>query len=747
MKTNFKLKYAICMLCIALITVSASYAKSDTKTYADVNSFEYYAKGENTLELSVEALIKRIFMLSGSKNYKNVSREKIADVMYKNNKLADSFVYEKNKIKSEYLSTSARERKKKICTLLDGHKEGIVLYDGKDAVLICDYYTDGEDIKFMCIDPNVKSPSGRFEIEFSQFNADKAKMCFYCDKGITDITPLEQDSENDGGKDTACITFNTLGGSAVRAQTVKTDTLFNLTGSQPQKDGYIFKGWSDSEKKTTVSFIGSDVYKIYADITLYAVYEKAETEIKSKKYNVTFCDGDTVLYTKEINSEKNEYVKFEGDIPQKDGYTFTGWQSGIYSENLLHLSYELITVNGEKSFNAVWKKDGTCTIAYSADKCKDKLYKQVVKKGENAYVTDIIPHRTGFIFKCWQTKSGQTYMPGNAITPQNDTVLYAVWESGNDEILLNTQKSAYSADESVNLNFTDKNYSAQNKYTYKVKNLFTGVYDTVQNTQYVKSLPQGQYSATVESSLNGVTRVSNTVYFSVYAKDDDENIKVYVNGKKLVFDVQPFVDNSLTFVPMRAPLEALGAYIHWNDAEKTVTSVLGKTTLKFTVNKYVYYKNGEQISTAVCPQNKDGRVFLPLRVAAESFGCRVDWEPVTKSVYIYSADDGIEEENAYTVNNAFGGNVWIIKCVDKINGYYEIRSFTDGKYLSAKDFYAQKNTDVVLTQSGGYTAALWKIYDGENGKIIKSAAANLYLDLTDMKLTAEKCEYNLTAET
>ena len=138
---------------------------------------------------------------------------------------------------------------------------------------------------------------------------------------------------------------------------------------------------------------------------------------------------------------------------------------------------------------------------------------------------------------------------------------------------------------------------------------------------------------------------------------------------------------------------------------------------------------------------------MPLRVAAESFGCRVDWEPVTKSVYIYSADDGIEEENAYTVNNASGGNIWIIKCVDKINGYYEIRSFTDGKYLSAKDFYAQKNTDVVLTQSGGYTAALWKIYDGENGKIIKSAAANLYLDLTDMKLTAEKCEYKLTAET
>ena len=110
MKTNFKLKYAICMLCIALITVSASYAMADTKTYADVNSYEYYAKGENTLELSLEALIKRIFMLSGSKNYKNVSREKIADVMYKNNKLADIFVYEKNKIKSFYIGTRTQKK-------------------------------------------------------------------------------------------------------------------------------------------------------------------------------------------------------------------------------------------------------------------------------------------------------------------------------------------------------------------------------------------------------------------------------------------------------------------------------------------------------------------------------------------------------------------------------------------------------------------------------------------------------------
>ena len=47
-------------------------------------------------------------------------------------------------------------------------------------------------------------------------------------------------------------------------------------------------------------------------------------------------------------------------------------------------------------------------------------------------------------------------------------------------------------------------------------------------------------------------------------------IKVYVNGKQVISDQQPFITNGRTMVPLRFVAEALGAEVNWDGATESV---------------------------------------------------------------------------------------------------------------------------------------------------------------------------------
>ena len=52
----------------------------------------------------------------------------------------------------------------------------------------------------------------------------------------------------------------------------------------------------------------------------------------------------------------------------------------------------------------------------------------------------------------------------------------------------------------------------------------------------------------------------------------EDAIKIFVNGKQVICeDVDPFIENDHTLVPMRAIFEALGASVDWDGDTRTVT--------------------------------------------------------------------------------------------------------------------------------------------------------------------------------
>ena len=114
----------------------------------------------------------------------------------------------------------------------------------------------------------------------------------------------------------------------------------------------------------------------------------------------------------------------------------------------------------------------------------------------------------------------------------------------------------------------------------------------------------------------------------------DEGIKVYLEGGKINFDVQPQTINDRTMVPIRAIFEAMGANVTWDETTQTATSTKDNTTVKMTLNSTTEYINDVAYEMDVTPVIIDGRTLAPARYVAEAFGYYVNWDLMTQSVLI-----------------------------------------------------------------------------------------------------------------
>jgi N-acetylmuramoyl-L-alanine amidase len=112
---------------------------------------------------------------------------------------------------------------------------------------------------------------------------------------------------------------------------------------------------------------------------------------------------------------------------------------------------------------------------------------------------------------------------------------------------------------------------------------------------------------------------------------------IYLNGEKMTFDVNPFIENDRTLVPMRAIFEAVGADVDWDAEHQTVMAAREKNgeftyvALQIDSNAFL---NGEQKELDVPAKIVDDLTFVPLRFVVESLGEKVEWDNESYSVII-----------------------------------------------------------------------------------------------------------------
>ena len=113
------------------------------------------------------------------------------------------------------------------------------------------------------------------------------------------------------------------------------------------------------------------------------------------------------------------------------------------------------------------------------------------------------------------------------------------------------------------------------------------------------------------------------------------NSKVaYVNGEVKTLDAAPIIKNSRTLLPVRFLAENLGAEVAWNDATKTATLKTSDTTIEVTINANSMKVNGAAVALDSPAIIENSRTYLPLRAIANALGVSNDnitWDDSTKT--------------------------------------------------------------------------------------------------------------------
>lgn len=118
-----------------------------------------------------------------------------------------------------------------------------------------------------------------------------------------------------------------------------------------------------------------------------------------------------------------------------------------------------------------------------------------------------------------------------------------------------------------------------------------------------------------------------------YATPNNE-IKVFVNGQKLEFDVPPNEKGGTTLVPFRTVFEALGATVGWDAENQIVTAFKDNTIMILQIGKKTASVNNTTKELLRAPEVVKNRTMVPLRFVSEALGADVKWDGSKREINI-----------------------------------------------------------------------------------------------------------------
>ncbi|MDI6861581.1 MAG: stalk domain-containing protein [Caldisericia bacterium] len=160
---------------------------------------------------------------------------------------------------------------------------------------------------------------------------------------------------------------------------------------------------------------------------------------------------------------------------------------------------------------------------------------------------------------------------------------------------------------------------------------------------YMLTLVEGMNKILIEAEDTRGNKLTKEYYVNyvkrIVLKLTIGNKIMLVNDREQEIDVPPQIIEGRTLLPIRWVAEPLGANVGWDPNEKKVTVSLKDITIELWIGKNIARVNGintpiDQNNPKVVPMIISGRTMLPVRFVAENLGCKVDWDPTTKTVII-----------------------------------------------------------------------------------------------------------------
>jgi len=169
-----------------------------------------------------------------------------------------------------------------------------------------------------------------------------------------------------------------------------------------------------------------------------------------------------------------------------------------------------------------------------------------------------------------------------------------------------------------------------------------------------------------------IVLIVGNLTFPVIAED---NIRVFLDGAEIEFDVPPQIIDNRTLVPMRAIFEAFGTEVFWVDEREYIETLLFDDNdwsshhwspyspaivvmsaivivfqidipIMMTINLLVdsqlqptFSPLQRWVELDVPPQIIDNRTLVPLRAISEALDARVDWDGYTRTITISTENE------------------------------------------------------------------------------------------------------------
>jgi exopolysaccharide biosynthesis protein len=107
-----------------------------------------------------------------------------------------------------------------------------------------------------------------------------------------------------------------------------------------------------------------------------------------------------------------------------------------------------------------------------------------------------------------------------------------------------------------------------------------------------------------------------------------------VGGKKMTLDVAPFVENGVTYLPLRFVADQLGGSVGWDGQAKKAMLLREGRLLELKLGSETYIVNGERKAAPAQIRIKSGRTLVPVRLVSEQLGLKVTWNKKDGTVTI-----------------------------------------------------------------------------------------------------------------
>ncbi len=143
--------------------------------------------------------------------------------------------------------------------------------------------------------------------------------------------------------------------------------------------------------------------------------------------------------------------------------------------------------------------------------------------------------------------------------------------------------------------------------------------------------------------------------------DGSSAVSITLDGKR-VLDGQAAIINSVTYVPVRAFAELLGAQsVSWNQKTQTATVKKGSLPIYITSGALYVGANGRYFFTVEKILNINDRLFVPIRPYAKALGANVDWDNATRTVVVRSgAGAPVSAEKFYNSGDLY----WLARIIN-----------------------------------------------------------------------------------